>query len=42
LKPVIINKVELLDGAGQATTAAPAPMPTPLAPPSQDAILSPK
>jgi peptidyl-prolyl cis-trans isomerase A (cyclophilin A) len=42
LKPVIINKVELLDGAGQATTAAPAPMPTPVAPPSQDAILSPK
>ena len=42
LKPVIINKVELLDGAGQATTAAPAPMPTPVAAPSQDAILSPK
>jgi cyclophilin family peptidyl-prolyl cis-trans isomerase len=42
LKPVIINKVELLDGAGQATTAAPAPMPTPLASPSQDSILSPK
>jgi cyclophilin family peptidyl-prolyl cis-trans isomerase len=42
LKPVIINKVELLDGAGQTTTAAPAPMPTPLATPSQDAILSPK
>jgi len=42
LKPVIINKVELLDGAGQATTAAPAPMPTPVAPSSQDAILSPK
>jgi cyclophilin family peptidyl-prolyl cis-trans isomerase len=42
LKPVIINKVELLDGAGQATTAAPAPMPTPVAPPSQDSILSPK
>jgi cyclophilin family peptidyl-prolyl cis-trans isomerase len=42
LKPVIINKMELLDGAGQATTAAPAPMPTPLASPSQDSILSPK
>ena len=42
LKPVIINKVEMLDGAGQATTSTPAPMPTPLAPPSQDAILSPK
>jgi len=42
LKPVIINKVELLDGSGQATTAAPAPMPTPVSPPSQDAILSPK
>jgi peptidyl-prolyl cis-trans isomerase A (cyclophilin A) len=42
LKPVIINKVELLDGAGQATTAAPAPIATPIAPPSQDAILSPK
>jgi len=38
LKPVVINKVELLDGSGQSTTAAP----TPLAPPSQDAILSPK
>src|SRR5881398_2822706 len=36
LKPVIINKVEMLDGAGQATTSTPAPMPTPLAPPSQD------
>jgi len=42
LKPVIINKVELLDGVGQAVSAAPAPMPTPVAPPSQDAILSPK
>lgn len=42
LKPVIINKVELLDGAGATTTAAPAPLPTPVAPPSQDSILSPK
>jgi peptidyl-prolyl cis-trans isomerase A (cyclophilin A) len=42
LKPVIINKIEMLDGAGVATNAAPAPMPTPVAPPSQDAILSPK
>jgi peptidyl-prolyl cis-trans isomerase A (cyclophilin A) len=42
LKPVIINKMELLDAAGQATTAAPAPLPTPVAPSSQDAILSPK
>jgi cyclophilin family peptidyl-prolyl cis-trans isomerase len=42
LKPVIINKVELLDPAGQAASAPPAPLPTPLTAPSQDAILSPK
>jgi len=42
LKPVIINKVELLDTAGQAASAPPAPVATPLAAPSQDSILSPK
>jgi len=42
LKPVIINKVELLDAAGQAAAAPPAPVATPVAPSSQDAILSPK
>lgn len=42
LKPVIINKVELLDAAGQAAAAPPAPVATPVAAPSQDAILSPK
>ncbi len=42
LKPVIINKVELLDGAGQAASGAATPLPTPVAPPSQDSILSPK
>jgi cyclophilin family peptidyl-prolyl cis-trans isomerase len=42
LKPVIINKVELLDAAGQAAAAPPAPLATPVAPQSQDTILSPK
>jgi peptidyl-prolyl cis-trans isomerase A (cyclophilin A)/peptidyl-prolyl cis-trans isomerase B (cyclophilin B) len=41
LKPVIIEKVELVDGSGQAASVAP-PVPTPVAPPSQDTILSPK
>jgi cyclophilin family peptidyl-prolyl cis-trans isomerase len=39
LKPVIIEKVELAD-ATQASN--PAPVATPVAPPSQDTILSPK
>ena len=42
LKPVIINKVELLDAAAQAATAPAAPVATPVAPSSQDNILSPK
>ena len=42
LKPVIINKVELLDAAGQAAAAPAAPVATPVAPQSQDTILSPK
>jgi cyclophilin family peptidyl-prolyl cis-trans isomerase len=37
LKPVIIEKVELIEGAAQA-----APVATPITAPSQDAILSPK
>jgi len=41
LKPVIIEKVELIDTSAQATPNA-APVPTPLTPPSQDTILSPK
>jgi peptidyl-prolyl cis-trans isomerase A (cyclophilin A) len=40
LKPVVIEKVEIIDGA--ATGNAPVPTPTPIAPPSQDTILSPK
>jgi len=42
LKPVIINKVELLDAAAQAATAPAAPVATPVSPSSQDTILSPK
>lgn len=42
IKPVIIQKMEILDAAGQAAAAAPAPVATPMAAPSQDAILSPK
>jgi len=42
LKPVIINKVELLDAAAQAAAAPAAPVATPVAPSSQDNILSPK
>lgn len=42
LKPVVIEKVELVDAAGQAATPASPPAATPIAPPSQDTILSPK
>lgn len=42
LKPVIIEKMELMDAATQAAASPPAPIATPLAPPSQDTILSPK
>jgi cyclophilin family peptidyl-prolyl cis-trans isomerase len=42
LKPVIIEKVQLLDGAGLAGQPTTPPVATPLASPSQDAILSPK
>jgi peptidyl-prolyl cis-trans isomerase A (cyclophilin A) len=41
LKPVIIEKIEAIDAASQASSA-PAPVATPMTPPSQDAILSPK
>jgi cyclophilin family peptidyl-prolyl cis-trans isomerase len=40
LKPVIIEKVELLEASGQAVATP--PVATPIAPPSQDTILSPK
>jgi cyclophilin family peptidyl-prolyl cis-trans isomerase len=42
LKPVIIEKVEVVDAASQAASPAPAPVATPIAVPSQDTILSPK
>jgi cyclophilin family peptidyl-prolyl cis-trans isomerase len=42
LKPVIIQKVEILDAATQAASPAPAPVATPIVVPSQDTILSPK
>jgi len=42
LKPVIIEKVEVIDAAAQAASPAPAPVPTPIAAPTQDTILSPK
>ena len=42
LKPVIIEKVELIDAASAPASASPAPVATPLASPSQDNILSPK
>ena len=42
IKPVIIQKMEILDAAGQAAAAPPAPVATPIATPSQDTILSPK
>jgi cyclophilin family peptidyl-prolyl cis-trans isomerase len=41
LKPVIIEKIDLIDAAARAATN-PAPVAKPLAPPAQDAILSPK
>ena len=42
LKPVIIEKVEVMDAAAQAASPNPAPVATPIATPSQDTILSPK
>ena len=42
LKPVIIEKVEVMDAAAQAASPTPAPVATPIATPSQDTILSPK
>jgi cyclophilin family peptidyl-prolyl cis-trans isomerase len=42
LKPVIIEKVEIMDAAAQAASPTPAPVATPIAAPSQDTILSPK
>ena len=42
LKPVIIEKVEIIDAAAQAASPAPAPVATPIAAPTQDTILSPK
>lgn len=42
LKPVIIEKVELVDAGGQAAAPVSPPAATPIAPPSQDTILSPK
>jgi cyclophilin family peptidyl-prolyl cis-trans isomerase len=42
LKPVIIEKVEIMDAAAQAASPTPAPVATPIATPSQDTILSPK
>jgi hypothetical protein len=42
LKPVIIEKVEVVDPTGAARTTNPAPVATPVAVPTQDGILSPK
>jgi hypothetical protein len=42
LKPVVIQKVEILDGTSQAAAPTTAPVATPVATPSQDTILSPK
>jgi len=42
LKPVIIQKVEVVDAAGQAAAPTPGPVATPIATPTQDTILSPK
>ncbi len=42
LKPVIIEKVEIVDAAGQAASPNAAPVATPIAAPTQDTILSPK
>src|ERR1700732_505359 len=39
LKPVIIQKVEVVDAAAQAASPAPAPVATPIAAPTQDTIL---
>jgi peptidyl-prolyl cis-trans isomerase A (cyclophilin A)/peptidyl-prolyl cis-trans isomerase B (cyclophilin B) len=40
LKPVVIQKVEIVDGSAASVNAP--PVATPIAPPSQDTILSPK
>jgi peptidyl-prolyl cis-trans isomerase A (cyclophilin A)/peptidyl-prolyl cis-trans isomerase B (cyclophilin B) len=42
LKPVVIEKVEIVDAAGQAASPTPAPVATPIAAPTQDTILSPR
>jgi peptidyl-prolyl cis-trans isomerase A (cyclophilin A) len=42
LKPVIIERVEIVDAAAQAASPAPAPVATPIAAPTQDTILSPR
>jgi len=42
LKPVVIQRVEILDGTSQAAAPTTAPVATPVATPSQDTILSPK
>jgi cyclophilin family peptidyl-prolyl cis-trans isomerase len=42
LKPVIFEKVEIVDAAGQAASPTAAPVATPIAAPTQDTILSPK
>jgi peptidyl-prolyl cis-trans isomerase A (cyclophilin A) len=42
LKPIIIEKVELLDATAQSSPGGPRPVATPIAAPSQDTILSPK
>jgi cyclophilin family peptidyl-prolyl cis-trans isomerase len=42
LKPIIIQKVDIVDAASQAASPAPAPVATPIVAPSQDTILSPK
>jgi cyclophilin family peptidyl-prolyl cis-trans isomerase len=41
LKAVVIEKIEIMD-KGSAATGAPPRTPTPMSPPSQDSILSPK
>jgi cyclophilin family peptidyl-prolyl cis-trans isomerase len=42
LKPVILEKVEIVDAAGQAASPTAAPVATPIAAPTQDTILSPR
>jgi cyclophilin family peptidyl-prolyl cis-trans isomerase len=42
LKPVIIEKVVIVDAAGQAASPTPGPVATPIAAPTQDTILSPR